>query len=163
MESRIKLLGHPVHQTLVVFPIGLLAGSVIFDLAHGLSGRAELAGVAYWLTAAGVVGALAAAPFGLMDWLSIPRRTRARRIGALHGGVNLAVVILFASSWALRREAPWWDPPALAHWLSALGVTLVVIAGWLGGELVVRLGVGVDDAAHLDASSSLSRSATAPH
>jgi hypothetical protein len=33
---------------------------------------------------------------------------------------------------------------------------LGAVAGWLGGELVDRLGVGVDDGAHLDAPSSLS-------
>lgn len=162
MESRIKILGHPIHQTLVVFPIGLLAASVVFDVAAGLSGRAELAVVTYWLIAAGIVGGLVAAPFGLFDWRSIPPRTRARRIGALHGLTNVTVLILFGISWALRRTGPV-DPPALAHWLSAVGVTLAVVAGWLGGELVVRLGVGVDDAAHLDAASSLSsRSVAAP-
>ena len=32
MESRVKLLGHPVHQMLIVFPLGLLAMAVIFDV-----------------------------------------------------------------------------------------------------------------------------------
>jgi hypothetical protein len=31
-----------------------------------------------------------------------------------------------------------------------------VLTGWLGGELVYRLRVGVDKGAHLDAPSSLS-------
>ena len=34
MEARVKLMGHPVHQMLVVFPVGLLGMSVIFDLVY---------------------------------------------------------------------------------------------------------------------------------
>jgi hypothetical protein len=41
--------------------------------------------------------------------------------------------------------------------LSFAGVLLALGTGWLGGELVARLGVGVDDGAHLDAPSSLSQ------
>jgi hypothetical protein len=38
MESRAQLLGHPIHQMLIVFPLGLLAMAVVFDLlAIGLS------------------------------------------------------------------------------------------------------------------------------
>jgi len=37
-----------------------------------------------------------------------------------------------------------------------LALGLGAVAGWLGGELVDRLAVGVDDGANLDAPSSLS-------
>jgi hypothetical protein len=37
-----------------------------------------------------------------------------------------------------------------------VALALGTVAAWLGGELVDRLGVGVDDGAHLDAPSSLS-------
>jgi uncharacterized membrane protein len=38
MESRAKLPGHPIHQMLIVVPLGLLAMAVVFDLlAIGLS------------------------------------------------------------------------------------------------------------------------------
>ena len=39
--------------------------------------------------------------------------------------------------------------------LSLLGAGLAMATAWLGGELVDRLGVGVDDGAHLDAPNSL--------
>ena len=32
MESRAKLFGHPIHPMLIVFPLGLLAAAVIFDI-----------------------------------------------------------------------------------------------------------------------------------
>jgi len=65
------------------------------------------------------------------------------------------VVALFSISWLIRRDVPT-QPEASAIVLSFLGVGLAVITGWLGGELVDRLGVGVDEGAHLDAPSSLS-------
>jgi uncharacterized membrane protein len=102
-----------------------------------------------------VLGRTLAACFGLVDWLAIPGGTRARRIGALHGIGNVAVVALFAISWLLRYSAAG-RPGAAAVVLSIAGVALALVTGWLGGELVDRLAVGVDDGAHLDAPSSLS-------
>ncbi len=155
MEARAKLFGHPIHQMLVVFPLGLLATALFFDLIALANGRHQaLFTSAYYMIAAGVVTGLLAAVFGLLDFLKIPAGTRAKRIGRLHGGGNVVVVVLFAASWWLRRGAPA-DPPMLAIVLAAGGSALATITGWLGGELVDRLGVGVDDGAHLDAPSSL--------
>jgi uncharacterized membrane protein len=64
-------------------------------------------------------------------------------------------VLLFAVSWILRRPEPA-SPPGIALALSFGAVVIALVAGWFGGELVDRLGVGVDDGAHLNASSSLS-------
>jgi uncharacterized membrane protein len=156
MDSKAKFMGHSIHQMLIVFPLGLLATSVIFDvvalLAEGT--RAQLVPVAYYLLLAGVIGGLVAAPFGTADWLAIPRGTRARRIGALHGGGNLVVTLLFAASFYLR----WTNgqqPTTLALMLSVGGAVLALVTAWLGGELVARLGIGVHEGAHVDAPSSL--------
>jgi uncharacterized membrane protein len=155
MESRAKLFGHPIHQMLIVFPLGLLATSLFFDIGYLIWERPELAVAAFWMIIAGIVGGLLAAVFGLIDWLGIPGGTRAKAIGLWHGGGNVVVVALFSASWWLRRA----DPPAPTTTmivLSAIGVGLALVTGWLGGELVDRLGVGVDEGAHLNAPSSLS-------
>jgi uncharacterized membrane protein len=156
MESKAKILGHPIHPMLIVFPLGLLATSFIFDLI-GLAGGGEgFSRSAFYMIAAGVIGGLAAAIFGFVDWLAIPKGTRARRIGALHGMGNVIVTGLFVVSWAMRYA----NPDAIdgsAILLSGIAVALALVTGWLGGELVDRLGVGVDDGAHVDASSALSR------
>ena len=102
----------------------------------------------------GVVTGLLAAPFGAIDWLGIPNGTRAKRIGAVHGVGNVVVVLLFAASWLMRSDAPA-APPKGALALSFVAGGMALITAWLGGELVDRLGVGVDDGAHLDAPSSL--------
>jgi uncharacterized membrane protein len=155
MESRTKILGHPVHPMLVVFPLGLLGTSVVFDLLRLMTGTGYWSEIAFWMIAAGVVSGLISAPFGFIDWLAIPSGTRASRIGFLHGVGNLFVLMLFALSWWLRWESPA-APVFAASALSLAGLILAMITGWLGGELVDRLGVGVDDGAHVDAPSSLS-------
>jgi uncharacterized membrane protein len=155
MESRAKLLGHPIHQMLIVFPLGLLAMAVVFDLIALVRGTGYWSEIAYWMIASGVITGLLAAPFGLIDWLAIPSGTRAKRIGALHGVGNVLVVLMFAVSWLLRSDAPA-APGNLALILGFAAGGLALFTGWLGGELVDRLSVGVDEGAHVDAPSSLS-------
>ena len=155
MESKAKLLGHPIHQMLVVFPLGLLGTSLVFDLCHRFGTLSDvMALVAYYLILAGLIAGVVAAPFGTIDWLNIPHGTRAKSVGGLHGLGNVAVLALFGLSWLLRRELPE-QPTLLAQTLSFAGAMLSLVTAWLGGELVDRLGVGVDDGAHLNAPSSL--------
>ena len=155
MEARARFLGHPIHQMLIVFPLGLLATAVIFDVIYLVTDNGRWTEIAYYMIAAGIVGGLAAAVFGLIDWTGIPSGTRAKRVGALHGLGNVAVVLLFGLSWLIRGDAPQ-APEGLALVLSFLGAGLSGVTGWLGGELVDRLGVGVDEGAHVNAPSSLS-------
>src|SRR4030095_11056478 len=109
MESRTKLLGHPVHQMLIVFPLGLLAMAVIFDVLAIAAGNGYWSEIAYWMITAGCITGLLAAPFGFIDWLAIRAGTRAKRIGAVHGLGNVVVLLMFAGSRLLRgtlRERP---------------------------------------------------------
>jgi uncharacterized membrane protein len=154
MESRAKLFGHPIHQMLVVFPLGLLAMALVFDVIHFVTVNGYWSEVAYWMIAAGVISGLVAAPFGLIDWLAIPSNTRAKRIGALHGLGNVLVLVLYAASWLTRRPSPQ-DPMVVAYVMSFVGGSIALFTGWLGGELVDRHGIGVDADAHVDAPSSL--------
>ena len=154
MESKAKLFGHSIHQMLIVFPLGLLATAVAFDIVGLVRGETSWFGISFWMIAAGIIGGLLAAVFGLVDWLAVPSSTRAKYIGLLHGAGNVIVVLLFIGSWLLRRPMPE-SPSVTALVLSFLGVLIALVTGWLGGELVVRMGVGVDSGAHLDAPSSL--------
>lgn len=155
MKAKARLFGHPIHQMLIVFPLGLLGASLLFDILHLATGGEHWALVSYYMIAAGILSGLVAAPFGTIDWLSIPGGTRAKRIGLLHGGGNVVVLLLFILSWLLRRDAPT-APGGLEIGLAAAGVLLALVTGWLGGELVDRLGIGVDEGANVDAPSSLS-------
>lgn len=157
MESRIKFLGHPVHPMLIVYPLGLLSAAVIFDVLYIATNNADLSTFSFWAIAAGLVGGLAAAIFGLIDWMAIPKNTRARRVGVLHGGGNLIVVALFALSFLMRTGDASYLPDTLPFIVALLGAVVALVTAWLGGELVYRLRVAVDHDAGLDASNSLAR------
>ena len=163
MESKAKALGHPIHQMLIPFPFGLLATAVIFDIVYLIWGNPTMVTVSYWMIIAGIIGAIIAAPFGLIDWLAIPRNTRAKTVGMIHGLGNVLVLLLFLASWYLRYSEVGpiaYRPSTAALVLSFVGFALAGVTGWLGGELVDRLSVGVDDGANLDAPSSLTGPAT---
>jgi uncharacterized membrane protein len=157
VESRVKLLGHPIHPMLIVFPLGLLATAVIFDILYVATANADLATFSYYAMIAGVVGGLLAAVFGLLDWTKIPKDTRARRIGAVHGVGNVIVTLLFVLSLASRWGDPAYLPNVLPMVLGLIGALIALFTAWLGGELVHRLRVAVDDDANLNASNSISR------
>jgi uncharacterized membrane protein len=156
MKTQATALGHPIHPMLIVFPLGLFPVAVIFDLIYWFGGHnPRWAEISYWIIAAGILGALLAAVFGLIDWLKIPDGTRAKTIGLVHGLTNVIVAGLFIVSWLLRRPNPT-APDGLDILLGVIAVLLALFAGWLGGELVYRLNMGVDEGAHLDAPNSLS-------
>jgi uncharacterized membrane protein len=155
MESRVKLFGHPIHPMLIPFPLGLLGMALVFDLISAAYDNGSLARAAHYMIAAGIVTGLLTALFGLIDWLAIPSGTRAKQIGSAHGLGNVLIVVLFAIVWLLRRDEPS-EVSATALTIEVVAVLGALVTGWLGGELVDRLGVGVDRGAHLDAPSSLS-------
>src|SRR5579871_2286762 len=102
MGKTVKFLGHPVHQQLIAFPVGLLLTAAIFDIIFAITNDSRWTETAFYLIGAGVLGGLAAAVFGLLDWLGVPSETRAKRIGAIHGLANVLVVLLFIASFFLR-------------------------------------------------------------
>jgi uncharacterized membrane protein len=156
MESKVKSMGHPMHPMLVNFPLGLLVTAAIFDIVHLITGNGYWSEVAFWMIAAGLIGGLIAAAVGIIDWFAIPAGTRAKAVGLWHGGGNIVILALFIVSWFIRLPAQG-SPSIIAYVLSFLGAALLGATGWLGGELTMRLGVGVDAGANLNAPSSLSR------
>ena len=158
MESRVKLFGHPVHPMLIVFPLGLLATAVIFDILYLIFGNQLLVTASYYMIAAGVLGGLLAAIFGFIDWLALPNGSRAKNIGLWHGLGNVAITLMFAVSWLLRSNNVDFIPDTLALLLSFAGTVLALITAWIGGELVYRLGVGVDPGANVNAPNSMTES-----
>src|SRR4051794_18470417 len=94
---------HPLHPLLVTVPIGAWVASVCFDIASHVNGPADALSVgARWLLAIGVIGALAAACVGFLDFLVIPPRTAAHRTAVQHMSLNLVVTAGFAGSFAWR-------------------------------------------------------------
>jgi uncharacterized membrane protein len=161
MEAKARLLGHPIHQMVIVLPLGLLISAWLADVAFFVSGRGILAEVAYWNTIGGIASGLFAAIFGVIDWLAVPLNTRAKRVGAWHAGINVLMLLLFSGSLVIRHNQAGHVPNMLSFICATAAIACGTISGWLGGELVNRLGIGVSSNANPDASSSLRRARAA--
>ncbi|MGH7572444.1 MAG: DUF2231 domain-containing protein [Gemmatimonadota bacterium] len=137
-----RLFKHPIHPMLVPVPIGLWIFSFVCDLVYRfLSDNVIWDEVAFYTMAGGIVGALLAALPGFVDLLSL-NDPATRRIALAHMLVNLTTVVLFAINLWLRTNSP--PGAGVPVVLSLVGVLLLGVAGWLGGELVFRHGVGVE-------------------
>lgn len=141
MSSRASIAGHPIHPMLVPLPIGLFVFSFVADLVARYGAGDPWPSVAFYTMAGGLVGALLAAPFGLIDLLALSKNTRARKIGMAHMVINLAIVVLYLVNFALRWQgAPVEGAPFL---LSLVAILSLLVSGWLGGHMVYVHGVAV--------------------
>jgi uncharacterized membrane protein len=156
MESHAKLLGHPIHQMLIPLPAGLFIVAAVLDIIGAFVSWSWLPTVTFWNVALGIGTAVLAAIFGAIDWSKIPRNTRAKRVATLHGGGNLVAVVLFIAALWLRSQGQLsYRAEGASLALEIVAFLLLGVTAWLGGELVDRLGIGVDEGANLDAPSSL--------
>jgi len=137
--------GHPLHPAAVAIPIGCWTASLVFDLASRfVSDGAFLTRGSRWLIALGVLGALAAAMLGFLDFFAIPPGTRAFRTATVHMSLNLAVTTSYTISYLLRHGAT----PRVSWGLIALSLVnlaALTMSGYLGGKLAYRYGVRVAD------------------
>lgn len=136
-----KFLGHPLHPVLVTVPIGAWSCALVLDMAgigRGRRGR-KLHRGADATAAIGLAGAVVAAAAGLADWSTT--LGPAKRIGFVHGAMNMAIAGLYGASLASRAIGL--RPLGIA--LSTAGFGLAGASGWLGGELIYRYGVGISN------------------
>lgn len=141
--------GHPLHPMLVPIPIGAWSASLVFDIAsHLVAPPAFLARGSEWLIAVGVIGAVAAALAGALDFYLIPTKTRAYRTVSIHLSLNLLVIAAFGADFAWRYASSYHRAeavPTMQIGLSALCLAALAVSGYLGGKLSYRYGVRVAD------------------
>ena len=147
MASPASVGGHPIHPMIIPFPIGLWVFSLIADVIYLWRGNPVWRDwIAFYALLAGIIGAALAAVFGIIDWLSIKDR-EVKKIADWHARLNVIALLIFAASFYLRTTGGLrmlggsYTIPLL---LSVLGVILISISGYLGGELVFRHGVAVN-------------------
>ncbi len=139
-------LHEPLHVVITDVPIGSWTATVVFDAIAALSGSKAMNTAADATLILGLVGAAGAAVTGLNDWADTTGAPK--RIGAVHGILNVAVVGLFGVSWALRRRKT--ASRTAPRVLAALGYGVLSVSAHLGGNLIYEHGVGVQDTKPLD-------------
>jgi uncharacterized membrane protein len=142
MASPASIAKHPIHPMLITLPIGLWIFSLVSDVIYLMGwGGFVWKDVAFYSMVGGLVGALLAAVPGFVDFLSLSRG-KIRTIAVWHMVINLTVVVLYGINLWLRLEASAGVMPPV--WLSAIGVVMLGVSGWLGGEMVYVHGVSVE-------------------
>ena len=131
-------LGHPNHPVVVALPIGAWSLSSWYDVRSAATGDPRDEQVADAALRFGVLGAVAAAVTGLVQYLDA--HGQARRETAVHAALNNVALALYVGSWAARRS----DRRPLGRRLAAAGLGVVGVSGFLGGDVAFRHGVGVD-------------------
>lgn len=140
MSSQASIKNHPIHPMLVAFPLGLWGFALICDIARSSGGAAAWATAARYSIAGGIVGALLAAIPGFIDYLSIDE-AEMKRIATTHLLLGLGAVVIFGVNLWLRFRVS--DDSKVPLLLSVLGVLVIGLGGWLGGEMVYVKGMGV--------------------
>jgi len=142
-DSRTKVGGHPVHPMLVTYPIALITLAVVTDVVHFTTGERRWTDFSTWLLVFGLGGGVIAAGAGWLEWLGLPKGSRAKTIGLYHAGVNNAALALAGVS-LLLRVLDDNETGVLPFLLLLVSVGAIGAGGYLGGELIYKLGVAVD-------------------
>jgi uncharacterized membrane protein len=159
MQGKATLAGRPLHPIFVTFPIGCFFAAVVADLISIWEGPVFWADMSTWLILFGVVGGLIAAFFGCVDYISAPMTTGAKSIAAWHMTLNIAVLVIFGWACAIR----FLDHASVAGYaLTGLGIVLLAISAWLGGEVAHGHLVGSSEKDVEVAREALDRTALTP-
>lgn len=133
-------LHEPLHSVLTDVPVGAWTATVAFDAIGAMGGGTALNVAADATLVVGLVGAAGAAITGMNDWSQV-EDPRARKIGAVHGLLNVAATGLFVASCVERAR----KRRGMGRSLAALGYVLVAVSAHLGGNLVYEHGLGVKE------------------
>ena len=142
VPSTVSVVGHPIHPILVQFPVAFLVGALLSDAVFWLNSDVFWAKASYWLIVGGLIGGLAAALTGMLDFLRI-ERVRKRTAGWAHLILNVSALALTIVNLLLRLNNP---VSPILPWgliLSVVVATLLGLSGWYGGELVYRHKISV--------------------
>ena len=166
MRSKASIDGHPIHPALIPFPFAFLAGGFVFDVAGRLLDRPAWWTTGFHLAVAGLVTAVAAALPGLVDYFAtVPPRSGARTRATQHMVLVLGAVVAFVVAVWLRGTAEI-QPTVAALAVETLGTALLMAGGSLGGTLVTRDHISVEESRAPDQprveASDAARSRVAP-
>lgn len=145
--SKGKVLGHPIHSMLIHFPSALFPTALVFDLLAVYFHDNLLAGTAFYMWAAGLVGGCGALIFGAIDYYRIPATHKAWGQASLHALLNIVWLCLFTVIVALRiKQYPNFQAVTLSILITTIiGVLGLIFSNYLGGELVFKHKIGIEE------------------
>lgn len=148
MSRKLRFRGHALHPAITDFPIALLPLAFLWQLVALWQGGDFWWKAAFWTMVAGLAAALLAAITGFLDYLTMEdRKGSAFRTATNHMLVMLTGVSCFLGSLIAQggAEQVSGTRAAVTVGFAAAGALLLMLGGWLGGELVFRHGVAVQE------------------
>jgi uncharacterized membrane protein/nitrite reductase/ring-hydroxylating ferredoxin subunit len=143
MKSKVNIKSHPLHPILIPFPIAFFTGTFACHLLGWFMNKPDLLRTAYYLNIAGIGFALLAAIPGFIDFLyTVPPKSSGKKRAAKHGITNVIMLVCFIIAFFYRRGED--SNNIILASLEIIGVSLMIIAGWMGGTLVYRNQIGID-------------------
>lgn len=135
---------HPIHATLVPFPIVCFTLALLTDIAYWQTSHLMWQDFSEWLLLAGLVFGALAALAGAVDFLS-RREFRASRSAWPHAvGSVIVLVLAFVNSFVHAADG-WTGVVPYGLILSAATVLVMAVTDWFGRAMVYRHGVGVSN------------------
>jgi uncharacterized membrane protein len=138
---QVTLMGHPLHPQLIVLPAGLLPFSLVLDAMHAATHDQSYADAAYYTMLGGFFGGIAAGAAGAADYGTVPRDSKAKQIGRLHGVMNVGLLAMTGLNLLMRRKRR--SAGALPMLLSLVTTAGLTVSAWYGGHLVYHHGMRV--------------------
>ncbi|WP_433829916.1 DUF2231 domain-containing protein [Actinoplanes sp. CA-015351] len=133
MQSRLRLGGHAVQPLLLMFPLGLFAMALIFDLASLLGAPSLVGTLAFWNLVAGLAGGLIAALAAGFDAFAA-RGPEAARVAFLSLLLDVGVLIWFAVLTLMRVRSQDRLADGGLLFIEVLGLAGAVVGYWYGGR-----------------------------
>ena len=144
-------LGHPLHPVLTDIPVGAWTAALVMDASAGPHDRDGYGKATETAIAVGLAGAVGSAITGLTDWSDTDGGSR--RLGLVHGLVNLTATSFYVASLVARRRGQ----QAAGRSYSTVGYALMLAGAYLGGTLVYKDQIGVNRAANVELPNAFTR------
>jgi len=139
---QVTFAGHPLHPQLIVVPAGLLPFSLVLDVLHAKTRDHSYFDAAYYALMGGFIGGILAGAAGAMDYRTIPSDSPAKKLGKLHGLLNVGLLFLTRVNLLLRRRGGR-SRSSLPMAISAVTTMGLFVSAWYGGHLVYHYGMRV--------------------
>lgn len=142
-----RLFGHPIHPMLVHFPTALFSAGFLFDGVGIFLEEPTLFSASFYSIILGLLGGLAAALVGFIDYIKLGDKPEAFQKASWHAGIQFLVLVSFAIIAGVKFQAYPDLPPPFVWQLSfeGLAITAMLVGNYLGGELVFTHKVGIDE------------------
>lgn len=142
-----RLFGHPVHPMLVHFPTALFTAGFMFDLAGKILGNPSFYSASFYVILLGLAVGVLAGLFGLVDYIKLVKRPEVFKRANWHAGIQFLVITIFGAIAGVKFQSFPDFQGVSAGQLSVmgLGVALMLVGNYLGGELVFKYKVGFDE------------------